>query len=347
MCPASSTRMMIGDCKYARQELELWEDCGGIGSRMEEAPLVSIVTPSLNQGCFIEETILSVKNQTYSNIEHIVVDGGSTDETLDILRQYSDSIVWLSEPDEGQSDAINKGWRMSKGEILAYLNSDDIYKPWAVEMAVKYFAGHKDVDMVYGECDIIDEEGEVTGQLPSTEFNLVELLCCRVGLPQPAMFFRRSVLEEVGYLDTNIHYAMDYDLFVRVGLKSKIKKIPQLLADFRFCTGTKSSEVRYIFGNDHIEILNKLYSTPELPPEVRAAERQAYSCTHALIGLEHYSTGQTKQARSHLMRSVALYPKQLKSPLIVGAFTTSFLGSKVAKTLVKWKSMLQGKRRPS
>src|SRR4030042_198392 len=117
----------------------------------KELPLVSIVTPSLNQGRFIEETILSVKNQTYPRIEYIVIDGGSSDGTLDILNKYSDSLIWISERDKGQSDAINKGWKMSKGEIIAYLNADDTYMPGAVETAVRFLADNMDVGLVYGE----------------------------------------------------------------------------------------------------------------------------------------------------------------------------------------------------
>ncbi len=120
-----------------------------------ELPLVSIVTPSLNQGRFIQETILSVKDQTYPNIEHIIVDGGSTDGTLDIIKKYEGTykMRWVSEPDSGQSDAINKGWRMAKGEILAYLNSDDTYMPWAVETAVELFSEHPDVAIIVGAGD--------------------------------------------------------------------------------------------------------------------------------------------------------------------------------------------------
>src|SRR4030042_2589290 len=135
-----------------------------------ELPLVSIVTPSYNKARFIEETILSVKNQTYPRIEHIIIDGGSTDGTLDIIRKYSDSLTWISEPDKGQSDAINKGWKMSKGEILAYLNADDTYMPRAVETAVKFLADNMDVGLVYGECNIINEHGKVIGKYVADEF---------------------------------------------------------------------------------------------------------------------------------------------------------------------------------
>ena len=124
----------------------------------EELPLVSVVTPSYNKGAFIEETILSVKNQTYPRIEHIIIDGGSTDNTIDVIKKYEGTynMHWVSEPDNGQSDAVNKGWRMARGEILGWLNSDDTYMPWAVETAVKFLTGHPNVSVVYGNCNIIN-----------------------------------------------------------------------------------------------------------------------------------------------------------------------------------------------
>jgi glycosyltransferase involved in cell wall biosynthesis len=163
----------------------------------EKLPLVSIVTPSYNKGTFIERTVLSVKNQTYPRVEHIVIDGGSTDGTLDILRKYSDSCLCISEPDKGQSDAINKGWRMARGDILGWLNADDTYMPWAVETAVKLLSENPDVAMVYGRCNIIDEHDKVTGEHFATEFDLADMLCYRVGVPQQAAFFRKRVLDEV------------------------------------------------------------------------------------------------------------------------------------------------------
>ena len=133
---------------------------------MNDHPLVSIITPSFNKGPYIEETLQSVRNQTYPHIEHIVIDGGSTDETLPILEKYSGDIVWISEPDKGQSDAINKGWRRSHGEIIVYLNADDTYLPDAVEIAVNYFLQHPETGMIYGDGILSDEKGRFLRNLP-------------------------------------------------------------------------------------------------------------------------------------------------------------------------------------
>jgi glycosyltransferase involved in cell wall biosynthesis len=271
-------------------------------------PLVSVVTPSYNKGTFIEETILSVKNQTYPNIEHIVVDGGSTDGTADILRKYSDSIVWISEPDKGQSDAINKGWRMAKGEILAYLNADDTYMPWAVEVAVNYLAEHPGAGMVHGNCNIINEYGEVVGPYVQPRFDFVELLCGWCMIAQPAAFLRRQVIDDVGYLDVNLHMAMDYDLWIRIGSEFEIRYIPRLLANFRMCPGTKSVDSGHAFASDHLYILDRLFSDPELPKEFKRLERRAYAGAHFMHGIHHASRRELREALRNGAAAVRLHP---------------------------------------
>jgi glycosyltransferase involved in cell wall biosynthesis len=296
------------------------------------------VTPSYNKGRFIEETILSVKNQTYPKIEHIVIDGGSTDGTLDILKKYSDSLIWISEPDRGQSDAINKGWRMSNGEILGWLNSDDTYMPWAVETAVKYLSEHLDVHMVYGRCNLIDEYGKVIGRCQATRFNLADIVCGRCMVPQPTVFFRREVLDAVGYLDVNLHMAMDCDLWIRIGLKFKIEYLQQPIANFRVCAGTKSVNRAYGFGDDHSYIVNRLFSGPELPQEIRALRDRAYSSIHWMNGIHFLFLHQWQEARKHFTKALMLYPRNLlKMPLLVGYLVVSLLGVRATQKIVDLK----------
>ncbi len=201
---------------------------------MTERPLVSIVTPSFNQGRFIEATIESVLAQDYPRIEYIVVDGGSTDGTLEVLKRYEGRLTWSSEPDRGQAHAINKGFRRARGEILAWLNSDDTYLPGAVGAAVEHLGRHPECAMVYGEGFLIDESGDVIRRFPATEpFNLWKLVYLSDFILQQTTFFRRATLEAVGGLDESLHWALDWDLFIKIGKRFRVDYLPRDMANLR------------------------------------------------------------------------------------------------------------------
>jgi len=310
----------------------------------EELPLVSIVTPSYNKGEFIEETILSIKNQIYPRIEHIIIDAGSTDDTIDIIKEYEGTynMQWISEPDEGQSDAINKGWRMSKGEILAYLNADDTYMPEAVETAVKYLTEHQDVSMVYGDCNLINEYSEVIGKYAAREFNLEDMLCWENMVPQQTVFLRREVLEEVGYIDANLYMAMDYDLWVRIGLTLRIQYIPQLLANLRHYPEMKSVSEAYKIAPDHLYVLDKIFSSPQLPPQLKSLKNRAYCLIYLRMALNYRRQAQIKKALCYLIKSVILYPRILKSSGWI--MIEILVGSRVLMIASRWKSRLRSVR---
>ncbi len=208
---------------------------------MEEnkLPLVSIITPSLNQGRFIKETIESVLLQDYPYIEHIIIDGGSTDGTLDILKMYDDRIFWISEKDKGQSDAINKGLKRARGKIYGWLNSDDTYLPGAITKAVKFLFANKDIMMVYGEGWHIDEYGKIIQRYPTEPFNYKRLAeTCFIC--QPTVFFRKELIEKIGYLDESLNYCMDYDFWIRAGRDCSIGYINDYLANSRLYPETKT-----------------------------------------------------------------------------------------------------------
>jgi glycosyltransferase involved in cell wall biosynthesis len=197
----------------------------------KNTPLVSIVTPSYNQGEFIEDTLLSVKNQDYTNIEHIIVDGGSNDNTLEILKKYEGTynMRWISEPDEGQSDAVNKGFKMSKGEILGWVNSDDAYFDIsAISNIVKFFNKYSKADVIYGDAVSINENNLILYILKNRTFNY-NYLKKACFITQPAAFFRKKIADEF-QLSTNLNCAMDYDFWIRIGKKHKFQYVNRILA---------------------------------------------------------------------------------------------------------------------
>jgi glycosyltransferase involved in cell wall biosynthesis len=208
---------------------------------MPNLPLVSIITPSFNQAPYLEETIRSVLSQDHPCLEYMIVDGGSTDGTVEIIKKYEQKLSWwVSEKDKGQTDAINKGFARASGEFLAWINSDDTYTPDAVSAAVKYLQEHPNVGMVYGDCNFINEAGRVIGKFNSAQTSYRLLRQGYAHIPQQTMFFRADLWKQVGPLDPSFYFAMDYDLWTRIAARTEIKYIPQTWANFRLHTSGKT-----------------------------------------------------------------------------------------------------------
>ena len=203
--------------------------------------LVSIITPSYNQAQFLETTIRSVLDQDYPEIEYIIVDGGSTDGSLEIIQKYAPRLAWwVSEKDRGQTDAINKGFARARGDVLAWLNSDDTYNPGAVREAVAYLQSHPQAGMVYGDANYIDGRGRVIGRFPAAQTDYRRLRRGYVHIPQQSAFFRAELWRQVGPLDPTFYFAMDYDLWVRLAALAPLHYYPRLWANFRLHSGAKT-----------------------------------------------------------------------------------------------------------
>ena len=227
-------------------------------------PLVTIVTPTLNQRRTLPETLASVAAQTYPRVEHVVVDGGSTDGTLDVLKAAR-GVSWLSERDRGQADAINKGLRLARGAIVAYLNSDDLLDPDAVSIAVEALATNPGVDLVYGDGTVVDGTGAPLWEWLSRPEDW-RLLADYFFLwneftnyiMQPATFWRRTLHDRIGYFDEEFHFAMDVEFWIRTGAAgARLMHVPQRLARFRWEPGTKSTSSPTAFWADHLELFRR------------------------------------------------------------------------------------------
>lgn len=207
-------------------------------------PKITIITPSYNQGRFIEQTIKSVLSQNYPNLEYIVIDGGSTDNTIEILKKHEGGLKWISEKDKGQSDAINKGLKMATGDIIAWLNSDDYYLPGTL-MKVAAMFHDENVQWVTGDYIIIDENGKTIQSFIRIYKKILAQFSCLTALSlanyinQPSTFWRRSIQEKVGYLDEDLHFCMDYDLWLRYMKESPVYRVSSPLSAFRIHKSSK------------------------------------------------------------------------------------------------------------
>lgn len=222
-------------------------------------PLVSIVTPSFQAARFIEPTIESVLAQDYPRLEYIVMDGGSTDGTIEILERYRGRLRYVSAPDGGTADAINRGFEQCGGSIFAWLNADDLYFPGAVRTAVRRFQASPEADVIYGEAEWIDEWGTALGRYPTAspyDRRSLERECL---ICQPAAFIRTEAFQSSGKLDRTLHYAFDYDLWVRLSRSHRFEAIPDLLAASRMHRQNKSLGSKRRVLEENIAVLRRHY----------------------------------------------------------------------------------------
>jgi hypothetical protein len=207
-------------------------------------PLISVVTPSFNQGRYLEATIRSVLEQDYPKVEYLVMDGGSTDGSVDIIRRYADRLAyWVSAPDGGQSAAIANGLQRSNGEVLAWLNSDDIYLPGALSQVARAFDESPDIDFVYGARRIIDEHGTVIRSYEPPTLLHRYYFTFGQWIPQECAFWRRALYDRVGGLDPTLSFSLDFSLFIRMKAKGRFKKIDAELGGFRAHPESKTSRI--------------------------------------------------------------------------------------------------------
>lgn len=259
---------------------------------MSSTPLVSIITPSYNQAAFIEQTILSVLAQEYTSIEYIIVDGDSTDGSQEIIKRYEKQLAWwISEPDTGQAEAINKGFQQAQGEIIAWLNSDDLYLVNAVSEAAASLEKNTDLGLVFGNAMTIDTNGRPLNKLVFGDWGLKDLMSYRI-ICQPAVFMRRKMLEQAGYLDPSYHFLLDHQLWIRIAKSAPIQHISAgsnedhsgLWAAARHHPSAKNVAQAEGFSIEAFRLLEWMKSQPDLAHLLTKQKKDVYAGLYRLSG---------------------------------------------------------------
>jgi GT2 family glycosyltransferase len=270
--------------------------------------LVSLITPSYNQASYLEQTMRSVLGQDYADIEYIVIDGASTDGSVDIIKKYADRLAyWVSEKDRGQAEAINKGFARAHGEIVAWLNSDDTYLPGAVTAAVKAFDEHPEAVLVYADMLAVDEHGQTTNELKYQQLTLEDLLCFQI-IGQPAVFMRRSALEASGGLDLTFHFLLDHLLWIRIAQQGRILHVDQTWAAARYHAEAKNRAKAAEFGREAFRILETVERDSNLAPAFAKVRKRATASAHRVDARYLLDGGQPAAALSAWMRALVIHP---------------------------------------
>jgi len=259
-------------------------------------PLISIITPSYNQGQYIEETIRSVLLQDYPNIEYIIIDGGSNDSSVEVIKKYENKIAYfVSEKDNGQSDAINKGFKRANGEYIAWLNSDDVYTEKAVSKAVKALQENPDCGFVYANVLSMDMNSSVFNTMTFGDWGLAELMQFKV-ICQPGLFMRKSALDAVGFLDPDYDYLMDHHLWLKIAAKYPIKHVNDFWAAARYHPTAKNLTGGAHYGDEAFILYNWMKTQPEMQTILNESKRKIGAGAHHLRARYLLDSGESWKA---------------------------------------------------
>lgn len=270
--------------------------------------LISIITPSYNQGVFLEDTLRSIFLQVGADTECIVIDGGSTDDSLAVIERYAGRLAWwVSEADHGQAEAINKGFQRARGEFVAWLNSDDLYLPGAIQTAVTALQMDPRLGMVYGDAVTINETGHLLNRLSFGEWGFGDLIKFRM-ICQPAVFMRRSVLGQAGFLDPSYHFMLDHHLWIRLARLAPIQHIPHILAAARHHPGAKNVRQAAGFSDEIQCVLDWMEKQPDLAVLVRRERREILGGARRLQARYYLDGDQPAQALRYYIKALGYSP---------------------------------------
>ncbi len=271
-------------------------------------PLVSIVTPSYNQAQFLEQTMLSVLGQDHPRLEYMIIDGASTDGSVEIIKKYTDRLAWwVSEKDKGQAEAINKGLRRAQGEIVAWLNSDDYYLPGAVTRATAAFSAHPDAGLVYGDVLAVDEKGQPINLIRYGGWGLEGLMAFRI-IGQPAVFMRQAVLKQAGYLDPSYHCLLDHHLWLRLARLASAVYVPETWAAARYHAAAKNIARPEEFGREAYRIVDWMQSEPSLLPLFHRDEKRIRAGAHRFNAFYFLDGGKPLESLRAYGRGLRAHP---------------------------------------
>jgi glycosyltransferase involved in cell wall biosynthesis len=298
------------------------------GSIGEKPPVVSVVTPAYNQAVFLRETVESVLSQDYPHIEYLVLDDGSTDETRSILEKYNGQVKWESHTNMGQTSTINKGWKMLTGDILTWLNSDDTFLPGTVSRVVDYLLNNPSARIVFGDTLFTEADGTPIGpSRPLPAFSYEDFVVnCENPIAQPSAFIRREVLEDTGMLDPYYYYFMDWDFWLRAGMKNKIDYIPESLSTYRLHSNSKTvaqarkaaPELERIYGN--------FFARDDLPENISRLEKKAMANMYFTSGGYYLKGGDEKSAKRMAWSALKTYPRMVLAPRQLHKFIYCLFG---------------------
>jgi glycosyltransferase involved in cell wall biosynthesis len=274
---------------------------------------VTLVTPSYQQAPFLEQTILSVLNQGYPDLEYFVFDGGSTDGSVEIIRRYTDHLAgWESQPDRGQSHAVNKGWKLATGSYLWWLNSDDMLTPGSLFRSVRYLEEHPQSGMVYGDLIIVDATGKVTGRNRYKDFTYRQVLRTGQDISQAGAMMRRNCLEQVGFLNEGFHLVMDLEYWHRLALAGiQIDHLDDTLALFRVYDETKTQSSPADFIPERLRVASMITSHPTFQSHYADLESTVWSHAHAASARGYAKAGEFLHGLGECWKSLRFNPSRL------------------------------------